>query len=189
MAAFGLNRLLFGENENENEKPAVENMQKPLTFQDFYKALDKDFYGMDNGVLYKYHLDMNKLRNATLSDIVNGITTVENRDRKGTTPNQIANNPSITINQYKVTNPNGEVKDNMIELINRLSELKQFIIVDNNEIVDTTRLSDLLPKPTSRAPVTPRRFGGRHTKHAKRSKRSKHTKRSKRTKHTMRRKH
>lgn len=184
----------FGDNENENEKPDADMNKKPLTFQDFYDALNKVFYGKDDGIQYRYHLDMNNLRNATLSDIVIDINVVEGRARSGNTPNQIpANrsaNPSILIKREPVTKANGVVNDKVqiIELINRLSTFKQFIIEKfNSGVEQKTRLRDLLQhKIISRAPVTPRRSGGRRTKRAKRSK---HTKHSKRSKHTRRRKH
>jgi hypothetical protein len=185
MAAFGLNRLLFGsnKNKNENKKQKAEEIttKKPLTFQDFYNALNMNFYGMDRDIQYRYHLDMNKLLNATLSEIVIGITAFQGRPRTGNEINVIPDNPSIFIYRMQVDRVNDKIAVNTNDLIGRLNDLKEFIIVklDNKEKEGTTRLRDIVSlKHTSGDPRTPRgrrSSGGRRTKRTKRSKRSKHT--------------
>ena len=193
MAAFGLNRFIFGENDkSEAVEITIEDRRK---LNNLCKALDKAFYGMDGDISYSYHLDMMKIKDATLSDIVIGITAVEERTRNGNTPNQIPINPSILIRREQVNN--SYRKNDMTKvttLVSLLSELKQFITVDlkdklfNGSSINNTTLRALLPEIISRAPVTPRgsraaaSFGGRRTKRnkcANRSKRSKHTKRRK----------
>ena len=187
MAAFGLNRLLFGSNKNENEKQEAEEIEHEdprITLKKFYDALSKPFLSKDGTVQYRYQLNMGKLGDATISNIVDGISQFENRPRK----TNILTETSISITRdpapYAIITSGDEVN----QFVSILSELKQFLIAntENNVFNKNARLADLLPALPSRAPVTPRGRGGRRTKRAKHTR---HTKRSKRTKQTRRRKH
>ena len=183
MAAFGLNRLLFGSNEKQ-EAEEIEHEDPRITLKKFYDALSKPFLSKDGTVQYRYQLNMRKLGDATISNIVDGISQFENRPRK----TNILTETSISITRdpapYAIITSGDEVN----KFVSILSELKQFLITntENNVFNKNATLANLLPAPPSRAPVTPRGRGGRRTKRAKHTR---HTKRSKRTKQTRRRKY
>ncbi len=192
---FGFNRML-GWNENENEKPEaeaeeIEHEDPRMTLKKKYDPLKMPFRGMDGTVVYSYQLNMGKLGDATILDVIQGITDFQKRP---TTNILNERNPSISITRKLVRNPVPDATVTSGEQVNQfasmLTSLKDFLIAntENNVFNKNATLASLLPAPPSRAPVTPRGRGGRRTKRAKRAKRH-HTKRAKRSKHTRRRKH
>jgi len=188
---FGFNRMLGW---NENEKPEaeaeeIEHEDPRMTLKKLYDPLKMPFRGEDGTVVYSYQLNMGKLGDATILDVIQGITDFQERP---TTNILNERNPSISITRVLVRNP---VPDPTVtsgaqvnQFASMLTSLKNFLIAntENNVFNKNATLASLLPAPPSRAPVTPRRKGGRRTKHAKHHHR---TKRAKRSKHTHRRKH
>jgi hypothetical protein len=210
----GVKKRLFGQADTSESNTSQAEANQPggeipmyqrKQLKNFYDMLIMPFFGKGKGnddkITYEYRLYATKLNNATLSQIVQGITEFQYRNINTNVLNE--KNPSIKIDRTKVDVYiyNDEQVNKFVDLLGRL---KIFIAEDikdktfNGLSVKETPLHVLIdiPKP-SRAAVTPKRSryaqaqdpsqvstGGRrnkrhHTKRAKRSKRSKHTRRRK----------
>ncbi len=224
MSIFG---TLFGKSEaNEleaNESGREIEIEDLNQLEVIYKLLIRPFLGRgrvnrDREITYIYILNKDKLKGATLSQIVEGINAFKMRNE--TTNVLKANNPSIKIESFPAKQENigndaaAVEKDKPVKnFINILNEFKEFILTLENKTfkgnpVMETSLHDLTytpyrattPKRQKRAPnlyqaqasaSSLASSGGRRTKRRHHTKRhhTKRAKRSKRSKHTRRRKH
>jgi hypothetical protein len=165
MSIFG---TLFGKSE-ANESGGEIEIEDRNQLEVIYKLLIRPFFGKGRGLIesditYKYALNGETLKKATLSKIVEGIEEFERRP-KNTNVLQ-ANNPSIKIKSYPVeqgniVNDEAVKKDKPVKnFINILNEFKEFILTLKDKTfkekpVMETSLGNLfiyIPKYTATTP-------------------------------------